>query len=105
VDWLPLGTAFTLNWETAAGWVEITGEQLPGVVLPVAEFEPRYQPMLFTRIRVHNRHVLEDFVSGLTSPRTLDLTLAPRKGDTICFHYQLGENPHLLAKVKRDDVP
>jgi hypothetical protein len=63
--------------------------------------QQRYQPMLFTNIRVYQNHVLKDYDSGLTCPRQFSSDVAIKAGDTIHFHYELGRQPRLKAILFR----
>jgi len=76
------------------------GDRLPGAAVRFPEsVAPRYQPMLFTRIRVYQHRVLENYDSGLTSPRSLSIDGVAKPGDTLRFQYQLGSHPRLRCEA------
>ena len=99
-DRIPVGSVFVLNRETVQSWKSIRGNRLPGSAVRLPDSIPhRYQPMLFTNIRVYQDHLLMDYESGLTSPRTFSSEGDSRTGDTIQFHYELGQRPRLIGEV------
>lgn len=102
-DRLPVGPVFVLNKEAVANWVGLAGTELPGraVQLPGA-WEDRYQPMLFTTVRVHGDHLLDDYDSGLTCPRIPTMPVPLRPGDILSTTYRLGTAPGLRLTVGDD---
>jgi hypothetical protein len=98
-DRVPLGAAFAIDADAIERWKDNSGDRLPGsdIKLPDA-FEPRYQPMLFTTVRVFTDHALTDYDSALTIPRTLGNDIDARPGDTLRFSYQLGDQPRLICQ-------
>jgi hypothetical protein len=95
-DRIPVASVFVLNRETVNSWRSICGTRLPGFTIRLPDSMPReYQPMLFTNIRVYQKHVLMDYDSGLTCPKTF----SSEAGVTISFHYELGQNPRLISEV------
>jgi hypothetical protein len=96
-DRIPVASVFVLNPETVDSWKDVTVDRLPAARVRIPDpMEQRYTPMLFTTIRVWQDHVLKDYNSSLTCPRTLGSVKA---GDTIQFHYELGEHPQLVHQV------
>lgn len=97
---IPVGPVFVLDRETVKSWEGYSGDWLPASAVRIPyPLEPRYQPMLFTTIRVYQNHVLKDYDSGLTCPRPPSIAGAIKPGDTIQFHYELGRRPRLSGKV------
>jgi hypothetical protein len=99
-DRIPVASVFVLNRETVRSWKNIRGNRLPGSAARLPDsLEQRYQPMLFTNIRVYQDHVLKDYDSGLTYPRQFTSGVPAKAGDTIQFHYELGRQPQLKGEV------
>lgn len=97
---IPIASVFTLNRDTAKAWSDNDTDTLPaGVVQMPEHLEQRYDPMLFTLIRVYKDHLLRDYDSGLTCPRRLSVEGDIGRGDTIQFRYRLGSRPGLIAEV------
>lgn len=99
-DRIPVAPVFVLNRDTITSWNGLCTDRLPGSAARIPDFmEQRYQPMLFTTVRVYQDHVLKDYDSGLTYPRVFSNKVAIRAGDTIQFHYELGRQPRLSGEV------
>jgi hypothetical protein len=99
-DRIAVTPVFVVNRETVNSWKSIHGNRLPGGAARLPDpMEQRYQPMLFTNIRVYQNHVLKDYDSGLTCPRLFTSNAAIQAGDTIQFHYELGRQPQLKGEV------
>jgi hypothetical protein len=99
-DRIPVASVFVVNRETVNSWKSNCSNRLPGSAGRIPDsMEQRYQPMLFTRIRVYQNHILKDYDSGLTCPRRLSIEGAIKAGDTIQFHYELGRQPRLKGEV------
>ena len=99
-DRIPVGSVFVINREAVCSWKDDSSSRLPGSSIRIPDsVEQRYQPMLFTKIRVYQKHILKDYDSGLTCPRTLSIAGAIKVGDTIQFHYELGRHPGLRCQV------
>jgi len=95
-----VGTVFTLNRETVKGWGSSADVQFPGATVRVPDgVDSRYQPLLFTAIRVYGDHWLKDYDSGLTSPRQPTIEGAIKQGASIQFQYDLGDHPRLHGRV------
>ena len=95
-DRIPVASVFVVNRETVHSWGDQCSERLPASAVQMPAFpEHRYEPMLFTVIRIYEDHVLKDYDSGLTCPRPLSIEGAIKPGDTIRFHYELGSHPRL----------
>jgi hypothetical protein len=99
-DRIPVAPVFVVNRETVKSWDGNRSNQLTASTVRMPDFlEQRYEPMLFTVIRIYKNHVLKDYDSGLTGPRPLSVVCAIKPGDTIQFHYELGSHPRLTAQV------
>ena len=99
-DRVPVGSVFVVNRETVSLWKSNSSNRLPGLSVQIPDsMEQRYQPMLFTKIRTYQQHILEDYDSGLTCPRILSTEETVKAGDTIQFHYELGQQPRLIGEV------
>ncbi len=99
-DRIAVSPVFTLNRETVKSWNCNQTNRLPASDVRIPSIlEERYQPMLFTTVQVYKNYVLRDYDSGLTCPRALSIGGALKPGDTIKFHYELGEHPGLHAEV------
>lgn len=99
-DRIPVAPVFVVNRETVDSWDSNYSNRLPASAVRVPEpLEQRYQPMLFTIIRIYGNHILKDYDSGLTCPRPLSIEDEIRPGDTIQFYYELGSRPHLNGEV------
>lgn len=97
-DRLTVGPVFVMNRESINLWRSISSSCLPGLAVQVPDpLEQRYQPMLFTEIRVYQKHVLKDYDSGLSCPRVLLTDKAIKAGETIQFYYELGPRPRLRS--------
>ena len=95
-----VGSVFVVNRETVESWRGNHRNRLPASSLRFPDsMEPKYQPMLRTAIRVYQNHVLKDYDSGLTCPRSVPIEDAVKPGDTIQFHYELGSHPRLVGEV------
>lgn len=97
---IPVGTVMSLNQETVREWegdhglrLQVSSVRLPDVV------EEQYQPMLFTIIRTYENHVIENYDSGLTFPRTPTLEGKLRPGRVIQFYYEFGLRPQLIGEI------
>ena len=99
-DRIPLGAAFAIDRDAIERWKNNSDDRLPGsdIKLPDA-FDERYEPMLFTTIRVFKDHVLRDYDSGLTVPSKLPIDGDVPTGDTLRFSYQLGNRPGLICET------
>lgn len=99
-DWADLGTAFTIDRDTARR--PAVGEFLEGATLVLPDPLPSAgQPMLCTRLTVFGPHVLAGFDSGLTMPRVLEGPVALQPGASLRFRYRTGGSPGL--EVERLD--
>ncbi|MGE0358829.1 MAG: hypothetical protein AB7P08_18140 [Burkholderiales bacterium] len=99
-DRVPVAPVFVLNRETVASWEGAREQRLPGPTVRIPDpLERRYQPLLFTVIRTHADHVLKDYESGLTCPRTPSVEGAIAPGAAIRFDYELGARPRLRGIV------
>ena len=99
-DRLQAGAVFVLNRYTIKSWEDHRGAELPAAVVTIPDqLETRYEPLLFTTIRVYGDHVLKDYDSGLTYPRRPTIVGTMRPGDSIQFHYELGSRPGLRGQV------
>lgn len=99
-DRIPVAPVFVLNRETVASWETARDGTLPGATVRIPDpLERRYQPLLFTVIRTHAEHVLRDYESGLTCPRTPSVEGKVVPGATVRFDYELGERPRLRGMV------
>lgn len=100
-DRIAKSSVFVLNREAVHSWQEIGGDRLPGSTARIPDpLEQRYQPMLFTTIRVFQDVVLKDYASGLTLPQKLPNHRAVKSGDLLQFHYELGQYPQLRVEVR-----
>ena len=98
-DRIAAGPVFVVNRESVNLWKHISGNRLPGLAVRIAESEgQRYQPMLFTKICTYQKHILQDYDSALTCPKTLSTEKTIKAGDTIQFHYELGAHPRLRSQ-------
>ena len=96
----PLGSVFAVNRERVQSWQHISGNRLPGASVQMPPTLPQpYQPMLFTVIRVYRDHVLKDYDSGLTCPKTFPSRRPIKSGETIQFYYALGRRPGLKSEL------
>ena len=99
-DRIPVASVFVVNRETVKSWEDNCSNRLTASTVRMPDpLEQRYQPMLFTKIRVYQNHILRDYDSGLTCPRILSIKDAIQSGDTIQFYYELGSRPHLAGEV------
>ncbi|TWT93781.1 SAM-dependent methyltransferase [Stieleria varia] len=100
-DRLPIGVAFALNKETASQWDDGDANHIAASTLSMpANWDARYEPMLFTEIVVYGEHVLMSYDSGLTCPRHLSVDGTIEREAIIDFVYQLGDRPRLTGKVR-----
>ncbi|MHC4400583.1 MAG: SAM-dependent methyltransferase [Planctomycetota bacterium] len=98
-DRIPVASVFVVNRQSVSSW-DNCSDRLPASSARIPEpLEQRYEPMLFTTIRVYKNHVLKDYDSGLTYPRPLSIQGEIKPGDTIRFHYKLGSHPRLNGEV------
>ena len=98
-DRIAVGPVFVVNRESVNLWKRISGNRLPGLAVQIPEsVGQQYQPMLFTKICTYQKHILQDYDSGLTCPRILSTESAIKAGDTIQFHYELGAHPRLRSQ-------
>lgn len=98
-DRIAAGPVFVVNRESVNLWKHISGNRLPGLAVQIPEsVGQRYQPMLFTKICTYQKHILQDYDSGLTCPKTLSTERAIKAGDSIQFHYELGAHPRLRSQ-------
>jgi len=98
-DRIAVGPVFVVNRESVNLWKPISGNRLPGLAVQIPEsVGQQYQPMLFTKICTYQKHILQDYDSGLTCPKTLSTERAIKPGDTIQFHYELGAHPRLRSQ-------
>jgi len=103
---VPIATAFALNRETIRSWENNRSNRLPPVLVKLPDsVNPRYQPMLFTTVRVYGSHVLKNYDSGLTCPRRPVIKGAFAAGDTVRFQYELGIRPGLRGEVVTGSTP
>ncbi|HEX5221294.1 MAG TPA: class I SAM-dependent methyltransferase [Verrucomicrobiae bacterium] len=99
-DRIQVGPLFVLNRETVKSWERDEAGPLPAARVRLPEpLEARYEPMLFTSVRVYGSHVLKDYDSGLTCPRRPRIEGQIRSGAVIEFRYELGSRPGLAGKV------
>jgi hypothetical protein len=99
-DRIPVASVFVVNRETVKSWDGNCSNRLTASTVRMPDpLEQRYQPMLFTVIRIYKNHVLKDYDSGLTCPRTPSIDGAIKPGDTIQFYYELGSRPRLNGQV------
>jgi len=100
-DRIPVASVFAVNRETVHSWGDHCSDRLPASTVQMPAFrDHRYEPMLFTAIRIYENHVLKDYESGLTVPRPLSIYGAFEPGDTIRFHYELGSHPRLHCSLE-----
>jgi hypothetical protein len=99
-DRIPVASVFVVNRETVKSWEGNYSNRLTASTVRIPDsLEQRYQPMLFTVIRIYKNHILKDYDSGLTCPRTPSIDGALKPGDTIQFYYELGSRPRLSGQV------
>lgn len=99
-DRINVAPVFVINREAVNSWSSNYGNRLPASVVRIPDqLERHYQPMLFTVIRIYKNHVLKDYDSGLTCPKMLSINDAIKPGDTIQFHYKLGNHPCLHGEI------
>jgi hypothetical protein len=99
-DRIPIAPVFVVNRETVNSWDGNCSDRLPAATVRIPDpLEPRYQPMLFTTIRIYGNHILKDYDSGLTCPRPPSVLGAIKPGEAIQFHYELGCRPRLIGEV------
>ena len=95
-----IGDAFTVCKKTVQQWQTFNGDILPGQRLTLPDEIPSsFHPMLFTRLIVFADEVIQNYDSGLTTPRYLAHYCTASAGDTLQFNYQLGAQPQLLAEL------
>jgi hypothetical protein len=97
-DRISLGPMFVVNRHRVKCWSSSSSrsDTLPGASVDMPDsWDERYQPMLFTKIRVYRDQVLQDYDSGLTCPKTIAEKGLVRPGGSLHFSYLLGSNPHL----------
>jgi hypothetical protein len=98
-DRIPVASVFVVNRETVTSWGSNCKNRIPASIVRIPpSLEQRYQPMLFTVIRVYKGHILKDYDSGLTCPRPPSVEGTFRPGETIHFYYELGDHPRLKGK-------
>ena len=103
-DRIFLGKVFELNKQTINEWMNITGNQLPGLSIQIpSNYEKRYEPKLLTTINVFGKACLKDYDSSLTYPRKFPTTEKFKGGETLRFYYELGNNPGLVYKVVKEN--
>ncbi len=99
-DRIAFASVFVVNRETVNSWDSNCGKRLPASTIQIPDpLEQSYQPMLFTVVRIYKNHILKDYDSGLTCPRSLSIDDVFKPGDTIQFYYELGSHPRLKGKV------
>jgi hypothetical protein len=99
-DRVPVSSVFVLNRETVNSWDSNSSNRLPASTVRIPDpLEQRYQPMLFTVVRIYKDHILKDYDSGLTGPRPLLTEGGVEPGDVVQFHYELGSHPRLKGEV------
>lgn len=104
-DRIQVGPVFVLNRETAKSWEGEKSGRLPASTVRLPEpLEARYEPMLFTTVRVYRNHVLKDYDSGLTCPRRPRIEGQIRSGAEMDFRYELGSHPGLVSTVMSQPV-
>jgi len=101
-DRLSLGEVFRVDRRSLQSWCQAGNETLSGATIELpSDWEGRYQPMVVTEITTYQDHLLTDYDSGLTCPRspTLDGSLEP--GGLIEFVYELGHHPRLVGYPRK----
>lgn len=95
-----LGEAFTLCKSSILQWQkEKCSKVLPGKQLTIpANIEQGYQLMLKTKITVFEEHVLQNYESGLTTPKPLSGYMDASACKRIQFSYMMGTCPTLVAQ-------
>ncbi len=69
-DRIHVASVFVLNRESVESWYGNCSKRLPASTVRIPDpLEQRYQPMLFTAIRIYKNHILKDYDSGLHIPR------------------------------------
>jgi len=100
-DRIDVASVFVVNRETVNSWDNNFSDRLLASTIRIPDpLEQQYQPMLFTVIRVYKNHILKDYDSGLTCPKSLSFEDAFQPGDTIQFYYELGSRPRLNGEVR-----
>lgn len=96
---IDLGTVFSVNKETIQRQKTLNSH-LSASCITLPKIYPKSSiPMLKTEITVFGDYVLNNYQSGLTTPRSLDSYCAAKKGDTIQFGYQLGMEPRITGQI------
>jgi hypothetical protein len=102
-DRVPVAPVFVVNREAVKAWEDNPGNRLPASRVRIPDdVEERYQPMLFTAIQVYGDHLLQDYDSGLTCPRTPSIEGYSGPGDVIQFTYELGTCPRLQGVMRTE---
>lgn len=97
-DRIYLGKIFELDTANIHRWEGLAGDRLPaGRVTIPAQPESRYRPYLLTRIEVYGDARLQDYDCSLTPPQPLRGKV--EGGETLQFHYRLGNNPQLCHEA------
>ena len=95
-DRVPLGSVFVVNRQTVSSWSGTEADVIPGSTVQIPDsWYDRYQPMLFTTICVYQKHIIREYDSGLTCPRSLATVGSIHAGDLLQCSYVLGGDPHL----------
>jgi hypothetical protein len=99
-DRIRVAPVFVVNREAVNAWAGNVSDRLPAASLQLPDLlDQRYQAMLLTVVRIYAKHVLQDYDSGLTCPRTPTIAGKVVPGATIQFHYRLGVHPQLIGEV------
>lgn len=97
---IPVSSVFVLNKEMIISWGTDNTDKLPATTVKMPDnINSTYKPMLFTVIKTYEDHVLKDYDSGLTCPKSLPVDREIKSGDKIKFHYKLGNYPKLIGTI------
>ncbi|MEO1642373.1 MAG: class I SAM-dependent methyltransferase [Pseudomonadota bacterium] len=97
-DRILIGDVFSLNKEAIASWAHNEGDILPAETVTVPDYDRRtYIPVLRTVIQTYGGHMLHDYHSGLTVPRSHNSLADAKPGARLTFQYRDNRQPGLFA--------
>ncbi len=100
-DRIGLGEIFCLDRDNALAWQNIKDIRLPAATVKLpATIDEKYDLHLLTRVKVYQDFVLNDYDCSLTIPKPLPVEECSNAGKKIRFHYQLGQQPRLVAEIE-----
>lgn len=100
-DRIVLEDIFRLDKDSVRSWQDIDDLHLPAAVIKLpSSIDDVYDLNLLTTVKIYQDFLLKDYDCSLTLPKRLPIDGRSNADKKIHFHYQLGQQPRLVAELE-----